>query len=338
MHRTLDPVWRELRRVLVPGGIACIDIGDAVRTIGHRFALYPNGARILTRLSELGFTPLPTILWRKQTNAPNKFMGSGMLPPGAYVTLEHEQVLIARKGDKREFLSAGPREVRSGSAYFWEERNDWFSDVWFDLKGTVQALPGKEARERSGAFPFELPYRLINMFSVKGDTVLDPFLGTGTTTLAAMAAGRSSIGVEIERSFEETIASRIAGVVPPAEERISRRLRDHAEFVRERFATHGPFRYRNAHHGFPVVTNQEKGLRLERPSAVIAEPRSEDILEYRVTYTEVPAEDRGDDPERSRPAGDAGEKAPARHPPAAVRDPGLVQTDLFDGDPPDGTA
>jgi hypothetical protein len=173
---------------------------------------------------------------------------------------------------------------------------------------------------------------------VKGDTVLDPFLGTGTTTLAAMAAGRSSVGVEIERGFAETIASRIAGVVPLAEERISRRLRDHAEFVRERFAAHGPFRYRNAHHGFPVVTNQEKRLRLERPSAVIEEARSEDRLEYRVTYSEAPAADRGEDPEGSSAAEGIEEKTPARHPPDAVGDPGLVQTDLFDGDPPDGTA
>ena len=87
-----------------------------------------------------------------------------------------------------------------------------------------------------------------------------------------------------------------------------------------------------------MVTNQEKGLLIERPTAVIVEAPSEDILEYRVTHSKHPWADRGEDPERPATEGGTGEKAPARQPPAAVREPGLVQTDLFGGDPPDGTA
>jgi DNA modification methylase len=94
MHKELDRVWEEIFRVLKNGGFACINIGDAVRTIGGDFRLYPNHSRILYFLQNLGFHALPDILWRKQTNAPNKFMGSGMLPAGAYVTLEHEFILI----------------------------------------------------------------------------------------------------------------------------------------------------------------------------------------------------------------------------------------------------
>ena len=90
MHRELDKIWRELHRVLRSGSFACINIGDAVRTIGGNFRLFPNHSRIIRSCSEIGFDCLPVILWRKQTNAPNKFMGSGMLPAGAYVTLEHE--------------------------------------------------------------------------------------------------------------------------------------------------------------------------------------------------------------------------------------------------------
>ena len=86
MHKTLDPIWDEVYRILKGGGIACINIGDATRTIGGIFVLYPNHSRILTYMLKLGFSALPVILWRKQTNAPNKFMGSGMMPPGAYVT------------------------------------------------------------------------------------------------------------------------------------------------------------------------------------------------------------------------------------------------------------
>ena len=109
MHRLLDPVWREVWRVLKAGGLACINVGDATRTLGDDFALYPNHARILQCLSEIGFTILPDILWRKPTNAPNKFMGSGMLPAGAYVTYEHEYILVLRKGRRREF-SSSPNE------------------------------------------------------------------------------------------------------------------------------------------------------------------------------------------------------------------------------------
>ncbi|MBW1803357.1 MAG: site-specific DNA-methyltransferase, partial [Deltaproteobacteria bacterium] len=134
MHKELDPVWNETHRVLKRGGIVCINIGDATRTIGDDFALYPNHARILSHFFSSGFSSLPAILWRKQTNAPNKFMGSGMLAPGAYVTLEHEFVLILRKGGKRDFKNPDEKKLRRESAFFWEERNLWFSDIWFDLK------------------------------------------------------------------------------------------------------------------------------------------------------------------------------------------------------------
>ena len=206
------------------------------------------------------FRSLPAILWRKQTNAPNKFMGSGMMPPGAYVTLEHEYILVLRKGAKREFPRPPEKQNRLESAYFWEERNLWFSDVWMDLKGAVQKVVDPAVRRRSGAFPFELPYRLINMFSVKGDTVLDPFLGTGTTAAAAMAAARNSIGYEQDREFRKTILDRAREIVPFANTRIRERIDQHIAFVRERAAAKGPLKHRNVHYGFPVVTKQETHL------------------------------------------------------------------------------
>lgn len=263
MHQALDAVWDEMCRVLKNGGFACINIGDAARTIGGAFTLYPNHARILTYLTRKGLTSLPVILWRKQTNAPNKFMGSGMLPAGAYVTLEHEYILIFRKGPKRAFTSDAEKLNRHRSAIFWEERNQWFSDVWMDLKGTPQKIrePGGQ-RKRSGAFPFELPYRLIHMLSVKGDMVLDPFCGTGTTLLAAMAAGRNSAGFEIDPGFREAIHARAAGILTAANARIAQRLEDHCRFVAERREKNGDFRHRNRSYGFPVVTGQERELLL----------------------------------------------------------------------------
>jgi DNA modification methylase len=284
MHKELDSVWTELHRILKPGGMACINIGDATRTIGGDFVLYQNHSRILTHLLKIGFSPLPVILWRKQTNAPNKFMGSGMLPPGAYVTLEHEFILIVRKGSMRQFKTAKEKQIRRESAFFWEERNAWFSDVWLDLKGTAQDMNHGRIRKRSAAYPFELAYRMINMFSVKGDAVLDPFLGTGTTTLAAMAACRNSVGVEIEPSFQNPIISQINTIAVYSNKHIRNRIKKHIDFVKERFKARGAFKYVNKHYGFPVVTRQEKELLLNQ---LVSVAQSGDGV-FEVSYSEEP--------------------------------------------------
>jgi hypothetical protein len=187
-------------------------------------------------------------------------MGSGMLPPGAYVTLEHEYILILRKGSIRSFQKETEKENRRSSAFFWEERNDWYSDVWMDLKGTTQKLRNENLRLRSGAFPFELAYRLINMFSVKGDTVLDPFCGLATSTLAAMAASRNSIGFELEENFREAIHARIETVLEISNARIRSRIENHLKFVTERQKNGKLLKHENQVYGFPVMTRQERTL------------------------------------------------------------------------------
>lgn len=263
MHKELDEVWNEVYRVLCDGGIACINVGDATRKIGRDFQLYSNHSRILKHCIELGFQTLPSILWRKPTNAPNKFMGSGMLPPGAYVTLEHEHILILRKGGKREFKTEDEKKIRRESAFFWEERNIWFSDIW-DIGGISQSLETENTRNRSAAYPFELAYRLVNMFSVKNDTILDPFLGTGTTTLAAMSAGRNSIGYEFDSSFKEIIFSRVEDIVSFSNKYIEDRLRSHQEFVQKRVKDGKEIKYNNNHYNFPVITKQEIELNFNK--------------------------------------------------------------------------
>ena len=287
MHQELDSAWNEVHRILRNGGIACINIGDATRTIDGDFVLYQNHSRILTHMLKIGFSSLPVILWRKQTNAPNKFMGSGMLPPGAYVTLEHEFILILRKGSMRQFKTAREKQIRRESAFFWEERNVWYSDIWLDLKGTPQSLNYEQMRLRSAAYPFELPYRLINMFSVKGDTVLDPFLGTGTTTLAAIAAYRNSIGFEIEPSFQNPVVSQMDTIIAFSNQQIRNRIKNHIAFVKERFKTKGAFKHMNKHYGFPVVTNQEKELLLNQ---LVSTAQISDSV-FEVSYSEKPQEE-----------------------------------------------
>ncbi len=267
MHRELDRAWAEVARVLVPGGFACINVGDATRTVGGVFRLYPNHARIVSAMADLGLDVLPDVLWRKPTNAPNKFMGSGMLPAGAYVTYEHEYVLIFRKGPPRRFRDAEARAARARSAFFWEERNAWFSDVWQDLPGTRQKL-GRAGRERSGAFPLELPYRLCCMFSLEGEVVLDPFAGTGTTGAAALAAGRSSVQVERDPSLLDHQRAALDAAVAEGRARAAGRLAAHRAFVAARAAAGKPPKHRHDRLGVPVVTRQETRLRLLAPRSL----------------------------------------------------------------------
>ena len=282
MHKELDKVWKEATRVLIPGGIACVNIGDATRTINKIFRLYPSHVKIIQSFLNLGFQSLPGILWRKPTNAPTKFMGSGMLPPGAYITLEHEHILIFRKGSKREFKDSYKKKIRQESSYFWEERNIWFSDTW-DLKGESQTLmKNKNGRGRSAAFPFELAYRLISMFSTKEDKVLDPFLGTGTTTFAAMCACRNSIGYEIDYNLESAIDEKMQTLVKDAMSIIQERITNHQKFVRNRGKTKS-IKYKNSYYDFPVITSQEQKMYLNLPKKITKKDQSE----YVVLYNEV---------------------------------------------------
>ncbi len=279
MHRRLDPVWHEAFRILKPGGIACINIGDATRTIDGQFRLFPNHARIISLCLDAGFIQLPAIIWRKPTNAPTKFMGSGMLPPGAYVTLEHEYILIFRKGSKREF-DDDSRPLRRRSAYFWEERNTWFSDVWFDLRGASQQGAHQHGLQRTGAFPLDLPFRLIQMFSIQGDTVVDPFLGSGTTMFAAMCSCRNSIGYEIDEGLQPVILERIADVPEMANQLRLNRLDAHRRFVAQRGRSKGDLKYVNRHHGFHVMTKQEEDLCLPKVRNVQYRSSSKFSIEY----------------------------------------------------------
>jgi len=286
MHAQLDAVWDEVERVLVPGGVACLNVGDATRSIGGSFRLFPNHARVVDALTDRGFQALPDILWRKPSNRATKFMGSGMLPPNAYVSLEHEYVLVFRKGDQRRSFEPGSTR-RYESAYFWEERNRWFSDVWRDVRGVGQTLPHEDLRDRSGAYPLTVPYRLVNMYSVRGDTVLDPFWGTGSTTVAAMLAGRDSVGYELASEFADAFRERVEGV-PSLSRQVNReRLDAHREFVAEGERSPG---YEATHYDFPVVTRQERDILFHSVESV-AETQRGYVAEHAPFETVEPTAD-----------------------------------------------
>ena len=151
------------------------------------------------------------------------------------------------------------KKKQTAESAFWEERNTWFSDIWEDLKGTRQKINtingnkdgkgkdrkggedgegGKDGKDmlrlRSGAFPFMLPYRIINMYSAYNDTVLDPFAGTGTTNLAAMACGRNSVGYEIDPGFLPLMEENLAepGLLEQLNNCCYDRIRRHLEYGR----------------------------------------------------------------------------------------------------------
>lgn len=267
MHLILNEVWAECDRVLMDQGIICINIGDATRTIQGNFQLYSNHAQILMFFQNRGYCVLPDIHWRKQSNAPNKFMGSGMYPAGAYVTYEHEYILVFRKGGKRTF-SGEAKQKRQKSAYFWEERNIWFSDLW-DIKGTSQEIAALSAgRHRNASYPFEVPYRLVNMYSVEDDTVLDPFAGLGTTSLACMASERNSIGIEIDPTIAMLALKSMATTPHKLNKVVEARLANHIAFIEGLPKEKQEKCYENKSHGFKVKTKQETAIQIDQLATI----------------------------------------------------------------------
>ena len=279
MHQELDKVWKECYRLLKDGGLMCVNIGDATRTINDNFQLYNNHTRIVDACLRLGFVNLPNIIWRKQTNAPNKFMGSGMLPCGAYVTLEHEWILVFRKGGKRNYKKSEDKMARRESSFFWEERNKWFSDLW-EIKGVKQKISNSESRDRNASFPLEVPFRLINMYSQQNDTVLDPFYGLGTTSIAAMLTGRNSVGVEIDEKLRPSIEDNFSSIViDNMNLLIHERYKNHLNFIREREALKKTVKYYNTNLSCKVMTSQEVDMNLHYMDRII---KSDD---QQLTYT-----------------------------------------------------
>jgi modification methylase len=222
MLRLLEDAWTECHRLLVDGGLLAVVIGDALRSGEQGFQVWPNHAETMVSASRVGYRPLPYVLWKKPTNKPNAFLGSGFLPPNAYVTLDCEFVLLFRKGGLRRFPPHDERRQRS--RFTRDQRDHWFSQLWGDVRGA----PQRRAGGRTGAFPPEIPERLVRMFSLVGDTVLDPFAGTGTTVWAAAGLGRDAVGVEWDPSVYASLLreAKRRGFVPAGSaQTLSRRRR-----------------------------------------------------------------------------------------------------------------
>ncbi len=209
----LNKVWEGCYRVLVPGGRLVCVVGDVClsRRENGRHLVVPLHADIAVACRKLGFDNLNPIIWNKISNANfeanngTKFLGKPY-EPNAIIKNDIEFILMQRKPGGYRSPTA---EQRQASMIGKAEFNEWFRQVW--------TIPGASTRTHPAPYPVELANRLVRMFSFVGDTVLDPFAGTGTTTLAAMEAGRNSVAVEIEARYIEQIRKRLAQLPLEAE-------------------------------------------------------------------------------------------------------------------------
>jgi len=204
----LDEVWQHCHRVLVPGGRLVCVVGDVClsrRKNNGRHTVVPLHASIQEHCRTIGFDNLSPIIWYKITNASFEANGNGSgflgkpYEPNAVIKNDIEYILMERKPGGYRSPSVANRIL---SIISEENHKNWFQSIWSGLNGA-------STRNHPAPYPEELVERLIRMFSFVGDTVLDPFLGTGTTSVAASKWGRNSIGVEIDPQYFDLAKTRI---------------------------------------------------------------------------------------------------------------------------------
>lgn len=192
----LNLVWSECFRVLECGCRLCINIGDQFARSAYygRYKVVPIHTEIVRFCETIGFDYMGNIIWQKpttmHTTGGGKVMGSYPYPRGGIVKVDYENILLFRKIGKSKPVT---KDIMEKSKLSVEEWNEYFSSHW--------TFEGARQDKHIAVFPEELPKRLIKMFSFVGDTVLDPFMGSGTTALAASKLERNSIGYEINKSF-----------------------------------------------------------------------------------------------------------------------------------------
>lgn len=208
----LDKVWNHVLRVLVPGGRLVCVVGDVClsrRKNKGRHTVVPLHASIQEHCRRLGFDNLAPIIWYKIANAVYEASGNGAgflgkpYEPNAVIKNDIEYLLMERKpgGYRKPTMAARLLSVISADDY-----KQWFQQIW-------RGVTGASTRDHPAPFPEELAERAIRMFSFVGDTVLDPFMGTGTTAVAAAKWGRNSIGVEIDPDYGDYAGKRIRALI-----------------------------------------------------------------------------------------------------------------------------
>ena len=203
----LDKVWKHVFKALVPGGRLICVVGDVClsrRENGGRHTVIPLHASIQEHCRKLGFDNLAPIIWHKISNAAYEVEnGSGFLgkpyEPNSVIKNDIEFILMERKPGGYRAPDISTKVLSLISA---ENHKKWFQQIW-------TGVTGASTKQHPAPYPIELAERLVRMFSFVGDTVLDPFLGTGTTTVAAAKWGRNSIGLEVDRHYFALAQKRI---------------------------------------------------------------------------------------------------------------------------------
>jgi site-specific DNA-methyltransferase (adenine-specific) len=203
--KELTKVWKEAYRVLTPGGRLVCVVGDVClsRRQHGRHVVVPLHADICVICRKIGFDNLNPIIWHKIANATyevnngTKFLGKPY-EPNAIIKNDIEFILMQRKpGGYRQPTD----KQRRSSMISKDDYDKWFRQFW--------NISGASTKQHPAPFPLELAYRLIRMFSFWGDTVLDPFCGSGTTMMAAMKCNRNSIGIEVDEEYCNIATNRL---------------------------------------------------------------------------------------------------------------------------------
>ncbi len=202
--KDLYRVWKECFRALLPGRRLCVNIGDqfARSIIYGRYKVIPLHAEIISQCEDIGFDYMGSIIWQKKTTMNTTggatVMGSYPYPPNGLIEIDYEFILIFKKPGNANNVA---KEIKAESILSKEEWKKYFTGHW--------NFGGAKQIEHEAMFPDELPFRLIKMFTFVGDTVLDPFLGSGTTIKVASQLKRNSVGYEINENFLEIIKKKI---------------------------------------------------------------------------------------------------------------------------------
>jgi len=202
-------VWAETFRILRAGRRLVINIGDqfARAIIYGRYKVIPLHAEVVRQCEHIGFDYMGSIIWQKKTSMNTTggatVMGSYPHPPNGMVEIDYEHILIFKKPGKPERI---PDAIKKQSTLTKEEWKEYFLGHWY--------FGGARQIEHEAMFPEELPRRIIKMFSFTGETVLDPFLGSGTTAKVALDLNRSAVGYEINAAFRTAIEKKLSLAAP----------------------------------------------------------------------------------------------------------------------------
>ena len=202
--KDLYRIWKECYRILKQGRRLCINIGDqfARSVIYGRYKIIPLHAEFISQCEDIGFDYMGSVIWQKKTTMNTtggaNVMGTYPYPANGMIEIDYEFILIFKKPGKSEKI---PKEIKDKSRLTREEWKEYFYGHWY--------FGGARQIEHEAMFPEELPKRLIKMYTFVGDTVLDPFLGSGTTVKAALNLNRNAIGYEINEKFLGVIKEKL---------------------------------------------------------------------------------------------------------------------------------